>query len=138
LILSGLSQRESRTGRSGVPGLRDIPILKYFFSTKVTTIADAAVVILLTPRDPAFSDERNRKALAEFIEKRRAFIRARQGTGEDMRRYRERYPDWDQFPPNRFASHIFLMENSEIYRVVSGQDLVSEDVNLELLGPKRN
>jgi len=138
LILSGLSQRESRTGRSGVPGLRDIPILKYFFSTKVTTIADAAVIILLTPRDPAFSDERNRKALTEFIEKRRAFIRARQGTGEDMRRYRERYPDWDQFPPNRFASHIFLMENSEIYRVVSGHDLLSEDVNLELLGPKRN
>jgi len=136
LILSGLSQRESRTGRSGVPYLRDIPILKYFFSTKTTTISDTAVIILLTPRDPAFSGERNRKALAEFIEKRRAFIRARQGTEEDMRRYRERYPDWDQFPPNRFASHIFLMENSEIYRVVSGQDLVAEDVNLELLGPR--
>ena len=138
LILSGLSQRESRTGRSGVPYLRDIPILKYFFSTKSTTIADTAVIILLTPRDPAFTGERNQKALAEFVEKRRAFIRARKGTEEDMRRYRERYPDWDQFPPNRFASHIFLMENSEIYRVVSGQDLVSEDVNLELLGPKPN
>jgi tetratricopeptide (TPR) repeat protein len=136
LILSGLSQRESRTGLSGVPYLRDIPILKYFFSTRTTTIADTAVIILVTPRDPAFSDERNRKALAEFIEKRRAFIRARQGTEEDMRRFRERYPDWDQFPPNRFASHIFLMENSEIYRVVSGQDLLSEDVNLQLLGPK--
>jgi hypothetical protein len=96
------------------------------------------VIILLTPRDPAFSGERNRKALAEFIEKRRAFIQARQGTEEDMRRYRERYPDWDQFPPNRFASHIFLMENSDIYRIVSGQDLVSQDVNLELLGPKQN
>jgi len=138
LILSGLSQRESRTGRSGVPYLRDIPILKYFFSTKSTTIADTAVIILLTPRDPAFTGERNLKALTEFVEKRRAFIRARKGTEEDMRRYRERYPDWDQFPPNRFASHIFLMENSEIYRVVSGQDLVSEDVNLELLGPKPN
>ena len=138
LILSGLSQRESRTGRSGVPYLRDIPILKYFFSTTSTTIADTAVIILLTPRDPAFTGERNQKALAEFIEKRRAFIRARQGTGEDMRRFRERYPDWDQFPPNRFASHIFLMENSDMYRVVSGQDLVSEDVNLELLGPNPN
>ena len=30
------------------------------------------------------------------------------------------------------------MENSEIYRAVSGQDLTSEDVNLELLGPKGN
>jgi type II secretory pathway component GspD/PulD (secretin) len=138
LILSGLSQRESRTGRSGVPVLRDIPILKYFFSTRTTTTADTAVIILITPRDPAFSGERNRKALAEFVEKRRAFLRARQGTGEDMRRFRERYPDWDQFPPNRFASHIFLMETSEMYRVVSGQELISEDVNLELLGPKPN
>jgi len=138
LILSGLSQRESRSGRSGVPYLRDIPILKYFFSTKSTTTADTAVIILLTPRDPAFTGEQNRKDLAEFIEKRRAFIRARQGTEEDMRRYRERYPDWDQFPPNRFSSHIFLMENSAIYRVVSGQELLSEDVNLELLGPKQN
>ena len=136
LILSGLSQRESRTGRSGVPYLMDIPILKYLFSTKSTVVSDTAVIILLTPRVSAFADERNRKALAEFIEKRRAFIRARQGTGEDMQRFRERYPDWDQFPPNRFASHIFLMENSEMYRVVSGQDLVSEDLNLELLGTK--
>jgi len=138
LILSGLSQRESRTGRSGVPYLMDIPILKYLFSTKSTVVSDTAVIILLTPRVSAFADERNRKAIAEFVEKRRAFIRARQGTEEDMRRFRERYPDWDQFPPNRFASHIFLMETSEIYRVVSGQDLVSEDVDLELLGPKPN
>ena len=138
LILSGLSQRESRTGRSGVPYLMDIPILKYLFSTKSTVVSDTAVIILLTPRVSAFADERNRKALAEFIEKRRAFIRARRGTEEDMRRFRERYPDWDQFPPNRFASHIFLMENSEMYRVVSGQDLVSEDLNLELLGTKPN
>jgi Tfp pilus assembly protein PilF len=138
LILSGLSQRESRTGRSGVPYLRDIPILKYFFSTKVTTNADTAVIILLTPRVSAFTGERNRKALAEYIEKRRSFIRARQGTEEDMRRFRERYPDWDQFPPNRFASHIFMIQNSEMYRVVSGQELLSEDINLELLGPKPN
>jgi len=136
LILSGLNQRESHTGRSGVPVLMSIPILKYLFSTKSTIHADSAVIILLTPRDPAFSDERNRKALAEFVEMRRAFLQARQGTEEDMRRFRERYPDWDQVPPNRFASHLFMMENSELYRAVSGRDLTGEDVDLELLGPK--
>jgi hypothetical protein len=138
LILSGISQRESRRGRSGVPILRDIPILKYFFSTETILQSDVAVVILLTPRDPAFWDERNRKATAEFIEIRRAFLRARQGTQEDMRRFRERYPDSDQIPPNRFGSHLFLLENSEIYRSVSGQDLTSEDLDLELLGPNPN
>jgi general secretion pathway protein D len=136
LILSGLSQRESRTASSGVPGLMNIPILKYFFSTKVTTHADVAVVILLTPRDPAFTDERNRKALAEFVQMRRAFLQAKQGTEEDMRRFRERYPDWQQMPPNRFASHIFLMETSELYRAVREEDIAGEDVDLELLGPK--
>ncbi len=136
LILSGLSQRESRTGISGVPILRDIPIIKYFFSTRVTTTADAAVIILLTPRDPAFMDEQYRKALADFVAMRRAFLQAKQGTEEDMRRFRERYPDWQQLPPSRFASHLFMLETSPLYRAISGQDLASEEVGLELLGPK--
>jgi type II secretory pathway component GspD/PulD (secretin) len=138
LILSGLSQRESREGLSGVPYLRDIPILKYFFSTKTIVTADAAVIILLTPRDPAFQDEWNRKALAEFVTMRRALIKAKQGTEEDMRCFRERYPNWQQIPPNRFASHIFMLETSQLYRSMSGQDLTSEDIGLELLGPKPN
>ena len=136
LILSGLSQREAHKGRSGVPYLRDIPILKYLFSVETTTKADAAVIILLTPRDAAFADERNQKALAEFIEMRRAFIKAKRGTEEDMRRFRERYPDWQTIAPNRFASHLFMLETSELYRSISGQDLTSEDVSLELLGPE--
>jgi tetratricopeptide (TPR) repeat protein len=135
LILSGLSQRESRTGNSGVPILRDIPLLKFFFSTRTTTQSDAAVIILLTPRDAAFFDARNQKALEEFVEMRRAFIRAKNGAPEDMQRFRERYPDAKKIAPNRFASHFFLMENSELYRAASGQDLSAEDLELDLLGP---
>jgi type II secretory pathway component GspD/PulD (secretin) len=136
LILSGLSQRESVTSRSGVPGLKSIPIVKYLFSEKVTATSDLAIIMLLTPRDPAFQDERNVKATAEFVEKRRAFLQARQGTPEDMQRFRERYPDWMQIAPNRFASHIFMMETSEIYRALSGEDFTTDDLDLELLGPK--
>ena len=138
LILSGLNQRESREGRSGVPGLMYVPILKYLFSTRSTVQNDNAVIILLTPREPAFMDERNRAALSEFVEKRRAFLQAKQGTPEDMRRFRERYPDWEQIAPNRFASHFFLMSNSELYRSVSGQNLTSEVLDLDLLGKKPN
>jgi type II secretory pathway component GspD/PulD (secretin) len=136
LILSGLSQRESRTGTSGVPGLMNVPVLKYFFSTKRTIVADTAVIILLTPRQPAFRDEQNRKALSEFVTMRRAFLKAREGTEEDMNRFRERYPNWQQLPPNRFSSHIFMVQKSQIYRTVSGENLVSEEVGLDLLGPK--
>ncbi len=138
LILSGLSQRERRTGREGVPVLMDIPLLKYLFSTRTTTVADSSVIILLTPRDPAYWDEQYMKSTHEFLEMRRAFLRASQGTEEDIRRYRQRYPGWAQIPPNHFATHFVLMENSEAYRTVSGQDLTSEDVDLELLGPKPN
>jgi type II secretory pathway component GspD/PulD (secretin) len=138
LILSGISQRESRTGISGVPVLMYIPILKYLFSTRTKVESDSAVIILLTPREPAFADEQNQKAKAQFLEKRRAYLQAKQGTPEDMQRFRERYPDWMQLPPNRFASHFFLMENSELYRAVSGEDLLSDDLDLALLGPKAN
>jgi type II secretory pathway component GspD/PulD (secretin) len=136
LILSGLSQRESRSGRAGVPGLMYVPILKYLFSTKSTVETDSAVIVLLTPRDPAFMDERNRTELERFVEKRRAFLQAKQGTPEDMRRYQERYPDWDKIAPNRFASHFFLTKNSELYRTVSAEDLSSETLDLDLLGKK--
>ena len=136
LILTGLNQREHRTIKSGVPGLRSIPVIKYLFSESVTTTSDLAIVILLTPRDPAFWDERTRKAKEEFVEKRRAFVQALRGTDEDMRRFKERYPDWDKLAPNRFASHFFLMENSEAYRRVNGIDLADESLSVDLLSKK--
>jgi len=55
-----------------------------------------------------------------------------------MQRFRERYPDWNQIPPSRFATHFLPLQNSELYRTVSGQDLTGEDVDLELLGPNPN
>ena len=138
LILSGLNQRESRTGRAGVPGLMCVPILKYLFSTKSVVQNDTAVIILLTPRDPAYMGEQNRVALSKFVEKRRAYVQAKQGTAEDMRRFRQQYPDWDQVAPNRFASHFFLVNNSELYRAVSAQEVVSDALDLDILsGPPK-
>jgi tetratricopeptide (TPR) repeat protein len=134
LILTGLNQREQRTLRTGVPGLRRIPIIKYLFSEVLTTTSDLAIIILITPRDPAYWDARNRHATEEFVRKRRDFIAASRGTPEDMARFRERYPDWDKLAPNRFASHFFLIENSETYRRVSGIDLASDDLEFDLLG----
>ena len=121
-----------------MPGLMYVPILKYLFSTQTTVQNDNAVIILLTPRDPAFMDQKNRKELAEFVEKRRAYIQALRGTPEDMKRFKERYPDWDRIAPNRFASHFFLMDNSQLYRAVSGVDLAAEGLDFKLLGKKPN
>lgn len=129
LILSGFSQRESHTGREGVPGLMHVPILKYFFSRKTTVQSDAAVIVLLTPRDPRFWDEQNRREIADFVEMRRAYLAARKGTPADIERYRERYPDWYKLPPSRYAAHFFMLQSSELYRAVSGEDLDAEGLD---------
>lgn len=134
LILSGLSQKDSRTSRSGVPILSSIPLLKYLFSEETLVETQSAVVILLTPRDPAFVDARNREALNEFVALRREFMRARQGPEEDLRRFREKHPGWTDMPPNRFATHLFLTRTSELYRSVTSQGLTEEDLDLSLLG----
>jgi Tfp pilus assembly protein PilF len=133
LILSGLNQRESRLVDSGVPILKSIPLLKYLFSQKTTVETNTAIIILLTPRDPAFNDNSRRKALAKFVQMRRAFIKAQKGTKKDMRKFRNRYPNYRDLVPNRFASHFFLLENSDIYRRVSGEDIIDEDLDLHLL-----
>ncbi|MCU0724419.1 MAG: tetratricopeptide repeat protein [Planctomycetes bacterium] len=135
LILSGLSQRESRTEQSGVPILRSIPLLKYFFSSSTTVESSSAVLILLTPRDPAFWNERSQVTLTDFVAVRRDYIEARKGTPEDFQRFCERHPDWRQFTANRFASHIFLLRTSELYRTLSGADLSTESLELDLLDP---
>lgn len=134
LILSGLSQKDRRTSLSGVPVLRSIPGVRYFFSETTSIEVDTSVIILLTPRDPAYQDERHQQMLDDFVEMRRAFLAARRGSDEDFERFAERYPGWRSIAPNRFASHFFLVENSELYRAVSGSDLIEEDLELDLLG----
>ncbi|MBP7868194.1 MAG: tetratricopeptide repeat protein [Acidobacteria bacterium] len=138
LILSGLNQRERDLERGGVPVLMDIPLLRYFFSKKTLLESESAVIILLTPRDPAFIGEKNARETAAFAEMRRAFLKAVKGSPEDLRRFRERYPDWRQPQPNRYATHFFLMDNNEFYRTVNSEDLASDDIDLEIMGPKSN
>ena len=133
LILSGLNQRESRTSDSGVPIVKEIPLVNLFFSQKSTVDENTAVIILLTPRDPAFNDQKNRNRLAHFVKKRRDFLKAKQGTSEDMKKFQKKYPQWRDLAPNRFASHFFLLEKSNLYRSVSGEDLIDEDLDLHLL-----
>jgi general secretion pathway protein D len=133
LILSGFSQKQTQTKRSGVPGLMSVPILKYFFSTKSTVVTNSAVVILLTPRDPVFWGAEYNKSFTEFVQRRRDFLRAMQGTEQDLKSFRERYPDWDQLPPSRLSTHAILMENSVFYRNESGQNLTTTPLDLRVL-----
>jgi hypothetical protein len=136
LILTGLSQRESRKIKSGVPGLRSIPIIKYLFSETSTTVSDLAIIILLTPRDPAYWDERNKQEPG-FVEKRRLMS----GPPRAPRRpaaLQGTVPGLGQTRPQPPRFHFFLMEISDAYRRVSGIDLATK-TSISALGapPKR-
>ena len=50
LVLSGLTEKSSASARDGVPGLQDVPLVQYLFSTKKTDQVQRSVLILVTPR----------------------------------------------------------------------------------------
>ena len=95
-----------------------------------------SVVILVTPRDPAFIDKQRQQAIEEFVARRKAFLKAAQGSKEDLQRFREEYPDWYELAPNRYASHFFLMNQSDLYRKIRGDDLSTEALEFDLLNKK--
>jgi pilus assembly protein CpaC len=55
LVLSGLSEKESSSSRTGVPGLQDVPVVQYLFSTKRNSDFQRSVLILITPRAPVYT-----------------------------------------------------------------------------------
>ena len=56
LILSGLSEREKTATKSGVPLLKEIPIVQYLFSKEEDIERKKSVIIMLTPRAPVNAD----------------------------------------------------------------------------------
>ncbi len=49
-VLGGLIERDDSNQISGLPGLAQVPGLRYFFSTEQKTLADQEILIMLTPR----------------------------------------------------------------------------------------
>ena len=50
VVLSGLSEHESRSIKAGVPLLQEIPGVQYLFSTKSEQLFETSVLMVLTPR----------------------------------------------------------------------------------------
>lgn len=70
IVLGGVMSENESTGNSGVPGLRNIPILGALFSTDTTTSARTELLVVLTPR-VLEDDEALRAASAEMRERMR-------------------------------------------------------------------
>lgn len=58
LILSGLSEVENTKTKSGVPFLQNIPGVQYFFSKDSHSQLKKSILILITPQDARFANER--------------------------------------------------------------------------------
>jgi hypothetical protein len=134
LILSGLYQREYRVRFSGVPILRKIPILNLLFSNKAEVDDVLSTIIFITPREPAKVDQQLQDDIQAFIQRRIAYMKAREEGPEAIEKFKEDYPDWYQPQNNRYATHFFLVNNSRMYRELRGEDLRAEKLRRNLLG----
>jgi hypothetical protein len=113
LVLSGLYQREYRKRNSGVPYLRDIPLIRLFFSNEIEIDDVQSTVIFLTPRDPKLVNEETQKEISDFIERRKQYVEAvRTDSPDDVAKFEADYPDWFKPQPNSFATHIFMRERN--------------------------
>lgn len=66
LILSGMAEQEVQRITSGVPVLKDIPVLQYLFADKDVQNFTRTVLILITPRQPASDQEVLSRNLSEL------------------------------------------------------------------------
>jgi len=133
LILSGLYQSEQREVFSGVPLIRRIPFIKYFFSNKSDVNEVMSTVILVTPREPGVLNEQNLKNLDWFIRRRARYIEAREKGGEVLEQFKRDYNDWYKPQPNRYATHFFLLKNSKIYAELRGEDLRTDKIRKDIM-----
>jgi pilus assembly protein CpaC len=60
LVLSGLSEKESSSSRTGVPFLQDVPLVQYLFSSRRNSDFQRSVLILITPRSPVYTSKLER------------------------------------------------------------------------------
>ena len=70
IVLGGVMSENQTTGNSGVPGLRNVPLLGALFSTDTTTSARTELLVVLTPR-ALEDDDALRAASAEMRDRMR-------------------------------------------------------------------
>ena len=57
MVISGLTEEEKEDGKTGVPWLQDVPIVKYLFSEQTITDYKKSVLVILTPKSPQMTDQ---------------------------------------------------------------------------------
>lgn len=111
LMLGGMYERLEDNAKDGVPGLRDIPVVQYFFSVDKTHCTRRSIIIMVTPRSPNVV--------------RLAVDRAMQrGSQPCMDELATRNPDWFNTIPNMVPLFHFISRDPVIYYEFRGGDIL--------------
>jgi type II secretory pathway component GspD/PulD (secretin) len=114
LILSGLSERDKGVDNSGVPGLRDVPLVQYLFSKKSERDFQKSILILVTPRR------------AQYLQRDQADVDEDRSKMSDRERvqaeFEDKYRTWHKLIPNTAFVTAGLAE-SPLYREFRTGDL---------------
>jgi len=117
LILSGLSERNLESSNSGVPVLRDVPLVQYLFNRQTKRDFNKSVLIAVTPRRPSYS---NRSA--EDIDAERTRLSEFEKVQQE---FEGRNKLWFKPLPNVVAA-MHVLDTSPIFREFRSGDLQVE------------
>lgn len=114
LILSGLSERNTEASSSGVPLLRDVPLVQYLFHRKTSRDFYKSVLILVTPRRPSYTNRAQEDIEADA---------AKMNEFEKVQaEFEDKYKLWFK-PVPITAMAVSMMETSSIFREFRAGDL---------------
>jgi general secretion pathway protein D len=114
IILSGLSERDKSANNSGVPGLRDVPLVQYLTSRNTQRDYHKNVMILLTPRRPQYTY----RDPAQIEEERKNYSNFDRVEAE----FQDKYTLW--YHPMPSMAHVaFAMSESALFREFRSGDL---------------
>ncbi len=114
LILSGLSERDTGTTASGVPVLRDVPLVQYLFSRSTKRDFQKSVLIMITPRRPQYTsrDQADVAADASKLSERERL----------QQEFEDKHRLWYRLVPNT-AFAMSQLGESAIFREFRSGDL---------------
>ena len=102
-MLGGLYKRIELQGNSGVPGLRDLPVVQYFFANETTASTRDSVALLITPRSPDVVKSAVSRAMAQ------------ESVRPNVKELVVRNPDWFHPRPNAVNIFNYLNLDPTIY-----------------------
>ena len=118
LILSGLTQKNSFYIETGVPLLKDVPGVQYFFNREEDVQNETTILILLTPKRPAYAfrpgDDESSKGSTSQSES---------DSSANLSEFKSRYEE--EFSPTPTIEAAFKsLQTSDLYREFRTGDII--------------